>query len=73
MIEIDVDIGKNLRVLMAEKNIRTIGELSEICKISRVTLSRCLKNESVSLTTLIRLCHGLDCELSDLVKMNKVS
>ncbi|WP_455920497.1 helix-turn-helix domain-containing protein [Priestia megaterium] len=70
----DVAIAKNLLVVMAQKNVRTILELQELTGVSRVTLGKILngKTENVSLSTLVRICKGLDCEISDLVKIKVV-
>ncbi|MCM3774004.1 helix-turn-helix transcriptional regulator [Priestia aryabhattai] len=70
----DVIIAQNLIVLMAKKNIRTILELQERTGVSRVTLGKIIngKTENVSLSTLVRICKGLDCDVSDLVKIKVV-
>jgi DNA-binding Xre family transcriptional regulator len=71
----DFQIGHNLLIVMAKNNIRTISELQKRTGISRVTLSKILngKAESISLNTVVRICHGINCDVSDLVKVKKVS
>lgn len=71
----DIQIGQNLLIVMAKKNIRTIRELHEMTGISRVTLSKILngKADSLSLNTVIRICNGIGCDVQDLVKIEEVS
>ncbi len=67
------DLSRNLLIQMAKRDIRTIKELEKLTGVSRVTLSKILNGyESVSLTTIIRLCHGLDCDVCDLVRVKEV-
>lgn len=71
----DIQIGRNLLMLMAKRNVRTVTELHQLTGVSRVTLSKVLngKVDSISLSTIIRICQGLNCEVGELVKVQKVS
>lgn len=52
---IDVDMSK--------------AELRKQTGISGSTLSKMNRNEIVSLDVLIRICHALDCQLSDIAEV----
>ena len=56
---------------MADKNIDDIKELMEISGVSRNTINKLYRNtkiESLNVSTLIRLCDALDCNLSELLE-----
>jgi len=56
---------------MADKNIDDIKALMEISGVSRNTINKLYRNnkiESLNVSTLIRLCNALDCNLSDLLE-----
>lgn len=44
-------------------------ELRRITGISGSTLSKMNRNEIVSLDVLIRICHALNCQLSDIAEI----
>lgn len=44
-------------------------ELRRITSISGSTLAKMNRNEVVSLNVLIRICHALDCQLSDIAEI----
>ncbi|WP_160203467.1 helix-turn-helix domain-containing protein [Priestia megaterium] len=58
---------------MGKNNIRTIQELHEITGLSRTTLSRLIngKNTSITVDTLIKLCKTFECEIGELIVIDK--
>jgi putative transcriptional regulator len=61
----------NLRILMAEHKIDDITSLMERCNVSRNAVNKLYKEvelETVKLETLIKICNGLNCKLSDLIE-----
>lgn len=61
----------NLRLLMAENKIDDITSLMERCNVSRNAVNKLYKEnqlETVKLQTLIKICEGFDCKLSDLIE-----
>lgn len=67
------NIKCNIRELMWVKRISTITELSEKTEISRQTLHRLEKNEAlgVNLETLEKLCNFFECEIHELLVIQK--
>lgn len=49
----------------------TKSELRRQTEIASSTLSKMSRNEYVSLEVLVRICCTLDCELSDIVEIEK--
>lgn len=66
-------IKNRLRLLMAQKNITTIKELSEKSKVSRQTIDKLVKNKSkrIDVDTVYKLCSVLDCDISELIEIQK--
>jgi putative transcriptional regulator len=71
-------IRNRLAVLMAEKNIKSISELHRMIQgkdmtISRRTLDKFYNNQNnnISYDTLETLCTILDCQLHDLLILEK--
>jgi putative transcriptional regulator len=71
-------IRNKLAVLMAEKNIKSISELHRMIQgkdmtISRRTLDKFYNNQNnnISYDTLETLCTILDCELHELLVLDK--
>jgi DNA-binding Xre family transcriptional regulator len=46
-------------------------ELSKIAGISHTTVSELSKGESVTTDTLLKICEALDCDVSDIVAVEK--
>lgn len=63
-------IKSKLHILMGEKKIRSIRQLSEETKISRLSLTRLYDDSAkgVELETLNTLCAFFNCALSDLLE-----
>lgn len=63
-------IKSKLHILMGEKKIRSIRQLSEETKISRLSLTRLYDDtaKGVELETLNTLCAFFNCALSDLLE-----
>lgn len=43
------------------------GELRDAAELSKGTLARLSKNESVTLETIVKICNVLDCNIVDVV------
>lgn len=65
----------NVKILemMGRKKIRTIQELHEITGISRTLISNVIngKRSKLRLDTIAKLCEALDCEIYELIEINK--
>ncbi|MBS4786008.1 MAG: helix-turn-helix transcriptional regulator [Clostridiales bacterium] len=61
---------KRLWKLLIDREM-TKTELRQQTEISSSTLSKMSKNEYVSLEVLVRICCVLNCELSDIVEIEK--
>lgn len=57
------------RVLREKKKDRKY--LHEELGISKVTIAKFKKGESVSLSVIERICLGLDCKIEDIVEIKK--
>lgn len=55
---------------LIDKNMNKT-QLRELTGLSSSTISKLSKNEIVSLEVLVRICEILDCQLSDLCKLEK--
>jgi putative transcriptional regulator len=71
-------IRNKLAVLMAEKNIKSISELHRMIQAKDMTISRRTldkfynnQNNNISYDTLETLCMILDCELHELLVLDK--
>lgn len=62
-----------LEDLMWEKRVKSINSLSTATEISRQTLHRIYNNESdgIRLETIEKLCNYLDCEIEELLVIEK--
>lgn len=60
----------NLWKLMIDKEINKT-ELCKKAKISTNAMAKMGKNESVPLDTLAKICNVLNCELNDIVEINR--
>lgn len=68
----DIEFGTikiHLEELMKERNI-SINKLSFRAEMQRTQLKKYCKNEvqRLDISVLSRLCHSLDCDLSDLLE-----
>lgn len=61
---------KQLWKLLIDKDM-TKTELRKQTEIASSTLSKMSRNEYVALEILVRICCVLNCELSDIVKIEK--
>lgn len=66
-------LKNNLRLLMAQNNIRTMVELEEKSGVSRQVLDRLDKNKSKRLDfeTLVKLCTLFDCDPGELLYIDE--
>lgn len=66
------EIKNNLRVLMA-KNKLNIKDVHEATGLSRTTISKLYNEEStqIGLETIAKLCELLNCEVGDLLVLEK--
>jgi len=55
-----------------EKNLNK-GDLQKLTKLSSTTVAKLAKNEVVKLDVIERICIALDCEISDVVSVNKLA
>lgn len=66
-------LKNNLRVLMAQKGIRSMVELEKQSGVSRQVLDRLDKGKSKRLDfdTVVKLCDLFDCEPGDLLYIER--
>ncbi len=60
---------KPLWKLLIDREVKKT-EMSKVVGISSSTLSKLGKDEYVSLDVLVRICRYLNCQLSDICKIN---
>lgn len=60
----------NLFKLLIDKGMKK-NEFAKLCKLSAPTISKLNKNEYVSMDVLVRICEGLECQISDIVEIRK--
>ena len=61
---------KKLWILLIEKHI-TKAQLRQSANLSPATLTKLNKNEYVSMEILTRICAVLDCDIGDIVEIEK--
>ena len=61
---------KKLWILLIEKHI-TKAQFRKMVGISTATMTKLNKNELVSMEIIIRICHILNCDISDVVEICK--
>lgn len=61
---------KKLWILLIEKNISK-AQLRQIAGLSQSTLTKLNKNEYVSLEIITRICEALDCDIGDIIEIDK--
>ncbi|MGG1698141.1 helix-turn-helix domain-containing protein [Bacillus zhangzhouensis] len=62
---------KPLRHTLVEKE-KNLSYIRNNTKISSATLAKINKDEPISLTSVIRICELLDCDLNDVVEILRV-
>lgn len=62
---------KKLWKMLIDKDLKK-SQLKDIAKISQSTLARLNRNEYVSLEVIVKICVGLDCEISDIVEIERL-
>lgn len=62
-----------LHILMGEKKIRSISQLSKETGLSRPTLTKIYENETnrIEFETIEKLCTFFECDLEDLMYIEK--
>lgn len=63
---------KKLWKLLIDKEMTKV-ELREKAGISTGTLAKLGKNENVTTDVLVKVCEALDCDISDIMEMEKDS
>ena len=61
---------KKLWKLLIDKDLKK-SKLKDLAQISQSTLVRLNRNEYVSLEVLVKICIALDCEISDIVEIER--
>lgn len=61
---------KKLWILLIEKGI-TKPRLREMAKMSTATMTKLNKNEYVALEVLTRICSALECDIGDIVEIDR--
>lgn len=61
---------KKLWKLLIDKDLKK-SQLKDLAQISQSTLVRLNRNEYVSLEVLVKICVALDCEISDIVEIER--
>ena len=61
---------KKLWKMLIDKDLKR-SQLKDLAKISQSTLERLNRNEYVSLEVLVKICVALDCEISDIVEIER--
>lgn len=61
---------KKLWKLLIDKDLKK-SQLKDLAQISQSTLMRLNRNEYVSLEVLVKICVALDCEISDIVEIER--
>lgn len=61
---------KKLWKLLIDKGLKK-SQLKDLAQISQSTLMRLNRNEYVSLEVLVKICIALDCEISDIVEIER--
>ena len=56
--------------LLIDKNLNKV-KLCEQAKISKGTMAKMTNNEPVTLTVIEKICNELDCDISDIVEIQK--
>ena len=61
---------KKLWKMLIDKDLKR-SQLKDLAKISQSTFARLNRNEYVSLGVLVKICVALDCEISDIVEIER--
>lgn len=54
--------------LLIDKGMKKT-EFAKLCGITPPTLAKLSKNEFISMANLVKICRGLDCQLSDIIEI----
>jgi putative transcriptional regulator len=63
-----MQLKSNLPILMAQRRIRSVNQLSQLCGLSVQPLNKLYNNGHVRTDTLVRVCNFFGCKLSELVE-----
>jgi len=66
-------IKSKLRLIMAQKGIKNVSDVGDICKVSNPTITKLnndRKLESLSLETILKICAGLNCTIEELIEVD---
>lgn len=61
---------KPLFKLLIDRNLKR-SNLREICGISTASIAKLGKGENITTDVLVRICDGLNCELSDIMELEE--
>ena len=61
---------KKLWKMLIDKDLKK-SQLKDIAQISQSTLARLSRNDYVSLEVLVKICVALDCEISDIIEIER--
>jgi len=61
---------KKLWKILIDKDM-TKGDLTRVAGISTSTVSKLSKGENVNTDVLLKICHALNCDISDIAEVNK--
>lgn len=57
--------------LMIDKGMPNKSDLRKLTGIGTNTLAKLSKNQVVSMEVLMKICYGLDCDISDICEFKK--
>ena len=61
---------KKLWKMLIDKDM-TKGDLTRVAGVSTSTVSKLAKGDNVNTDVLLRICHALNCDISDIVEVSK--
>ncbi len=56
---------------LIDKNLKKT-DLIELCGISSATLAKMSSNQNVSMETIIKICEKLECDIGDILEIQKI-
>lgn len=66
-------IKSNLRIVMAQKGIRTLKEVIDMTDLSKPTIMKIEQgNSNVVLDSLFKVCEALGCTFDELITIEKI-
>lgn len=63
----DVCYARLFKLLIDKGMSKT--EFAKVCGLTSPTLAKLSKNEYISMGNLVKICKGLECQLSDIVEV----